>query len=81
MTFNREPIAIIGALEVVLISTVTLIGAILEWESALTGGIIGVVSAVIIVIGTLVQRSKVDSPETVAMKVDEALHTPVPPAE
>jgi drug/metabolite transporter (DMT)-like permease len=75
---TREPIAIIGAIEVAAIALVGVAAAVLEWDEPLTASIIAAVSAVVIAIGTVWQRMSVDSPTTVARKVDEALHREPP---
>jgi len=75
---NREPVAIIGAIEVAAIAAIGVAAAVLEWDAELSASIVAAVSAVVIAIGTIWQRSRVDSPATVAGKVDEALNTPVP---
>ena len=75
---QSEPIAIIGAVEVAAIALIGVFAAVLEWDVELSASIVAAVSAVVIAVGTIWQRSRVDSPATVASKVDEALNTPVP---
>ena len=75
---NREPVAIIGAIEVAAVAVIGVFAAVLEWDAELSASIVAAVSAIIIALGTIWQRSQVDSPVTVARKVDDALNTPVP---
>ena len=75
---KSEPIAIIGAIEIAAVAIVAVLAAVLEWEGEMTATIAAAVSAVIIAIGTVWQRMSVDSPATVARKVDEALRTSPP---
>jgi type VI protein secretion system component VasK len=85
MNMAKEPIALIAALEIAALAVVGVIVAFFEIGPEVateirnaTIAISGAVAAVIIAVGTYFQRRKVDSPETVAKKVDEALNTPVP---
>lgn len=75
---NREPVAVIGAIEVAAVALIGVLGAVLEWDAELSAAVVAAASAVIIAIGTIWQRMTVDSPETVARKVEDALNTEVP---
>ena len=75
---SREPIAIIGAIEVAGVAMIGVAAAVLEWDAELSTSIIAAASAVVIAIGTIWQRMSVDSPATVERKVDDALRTDPP---
>ena len=75
---NREPIAIIGTIEVAVVALIGVLAAVLEWDEAMSAAVIAAASAVVIAIGTVWQRMSVDSPDTVAAKVDTALHAQPP---
>ena len=75
---KREPIAIIGSIEVALVALVGVFAAVLEWDGEMTTTVVAAVSAVVIAVGTIWQRMSVDSPATVETKVATALNTPAP---
>jgi uncharacterized membrane protein len=75
---QREPVAVIGAIEVAVVALIGVLAAMLEWDAELSASVVAAASAVIIAIGTIWQRMAVDSPETVAKKVEDALNAPPP---
>ena len=78
INMRTEPIAILAAIEVAAIAIIAAVGVALEWDSEFVASTVGLVSAAVIVVATYLQRRQVDSPATVAQKVDDALNTPVP---
>ena len=80
VNMSTEPVAIIGVLEIAALAVVGVLVAIFELGPEVeaeirnaTIAIFGAVAAIIIVIGTWLQRRKVDSPATVDYKVADAL--------
>ncbi len=75
---RSEPIVLIGTIEVAVVAVLGVFGVVLEWEPETSAAIIAAASAVVIAIGTIWQRMAVDSPATVARKVDRAHRLPPP---
>jgi hypothetical protein len=75
---QREPVAVIGAVEVAVVAVIGVLAAIFEWDAELNATVVAAASAVVIAIGTIWQRMSVDSPATVQQKVSDALNTPPP---
>lgn len=69
---QTEPIGIIASIEIAAVAIVGVSAYLLEWDATLSALMVAAVSAIVIAIGTVWQRSRVDSPATVARKVVDA---------
>jgi len=85
MNLNREPIAIPAGITTIVVLVIGFLAPQMGWDAQLTADIevaaisvMAAIAAVFIVVSAWFSRSKVDSPATVAQKVDDALHTAVP---
>lgn len=56
---NREPVAIIAAIEVLLVAVLTLVSLEAGWSADRTAAVHGIVTAAVLVAGSIWARSKV----------------------
>lgn len=68
---KNEAAVVIGAVNAALIAVITAVALTMEWDTTVTGAVIGAVSAVVAAVGAIVTRGRVYSKSSVASRDSE----------